>query len=218
MPSLRPTALALLIVALSLPAAARALGIEKGVKLGANFADFRGEFADLAGTKGKLGFVGGPFLALAFAPDLAVEVEVLYSMKGAAYTSEAVDEAGNPLGEFDTFINVNYLEVPLLLRGSLPPVRHVRPMIYVGPTFGFTLGGSLTSQGPGIGDVELTNLEAVDSGAAFGVGAGFPLSGRRVLADLRYTTGFSGIFEPAVIGPQAESINSVFSLTLGVEF
>ncbi len=221
MPLVRRAVLTILAIALILPVCAHALGIEKGVKLGVNYANFRGEFADLANTEAKLGLVGGAFVALDFASDFAVQLEALYSMKGAKVTAELVDDAGNPLGSFDSFFNVSYLEVPLLLRGTILPTRMVKPMVYVGPTFGFSLGGKLKNPAPGSGDEDLPDLEPVDVGAAFGVGASMSVAGRRLLADLRYTTGFTDIYKTdhsINSGPVAESINSVFTLMVGVGF
>ena len=205
----------LFALALLLPAAAGAVGIEKGVKMGVNLSDFRGEFADLVGTQHKLGFVGGAFVAFGFAPDLAIQVEGLFSMKGAKATSTRTDEGGNPLGEFQTFFNVNYLEVPVLLRGTLLRTSPVQPMYYLGPTVGLSLGGKVQSDLAGVREWDLTGLKAVDFGLALGAGAGFKVGGKKILTELRYTTGFSGIWE---LDDALESINDVFSLTVGLAF
>jgi len=207
-----------LVLALAVPPAAHALVFEKGIKLGANLANFRGEFADFANTKGKLGFVGGPFVALRVAPDLAVQTEALFSMKGAKISSVRMDEQGIVRGPFDTFLNVDYLEVPVLLRGSLLPSARVQPQFYVGPTLGFTLSGKLASD---YGEQNLTNLKPVDLGVAFGGGVSARWGPRRLLADLRYTTGFTHIYRidnRDLFPCTAESINSVFSLMVGIGF
>jgi hypothetical protein len=211
----RRTVVTLLALALLLPAAAGAVGIEKGLKAGVNFTNFRGEFADLADTKMKLGFVGGPFVAFRFAPDLAVQVEGLFSMKGAKSVSERTDESGNALGEFTSSWNLNYLEVPVLLRGTLLRTAPVQPMYYLGPTFGIRLGGTFQPDASRSLEQDLTDLKAVDLGFAIGAGVGFGLGGHRVLTELRYTTGFSDVYD---LKDNAESLNSVFSLTAGLAF
>ncbi len=207
-----------LAVAVAVPVAAQAVALEKGIELGANFANFRGEFADFADTKGRLGFVGGPFVALRVAPDLAVEAQVLFSMKGAKMESELIDEGGNPRGTLKTFINVTYLEVPLLLRASFLPAARVQPMLYLGPTLGFTLSGRIHTDR--LGDAELTDLKPVDVGVAFGGGASTRLGGQRLIVDFRYTTGFTDIYhvDIDIFGARAESINNVFSLMVGIGF
>ena len=211
----RRTVAALFALALLVPAAAGAVSIEKGVKAGVNLAGFHGEFADIADPQNKLGLVGGAFIAFGFAPDLAIQVEGLFSMKGAKLTSERTDESGSSLGTFDTFVNLTYLEVPVLLRGTLLRTAVVQPMYYLGPTIGISLGGSVSSDIPGARDYDLTDLKAVDFGLALGAGAGFKLGGRKVLTELRYTTGFSDLYD---IKDNAESINHVFSFTAGLAF
>ena len=197
------------------PAAAGAVSIEKGVKAGVNLSSFHGEFADIADPKVKAGFVGGAFVAFDFAPDLAIQVEGLFSMKGANFVSERTDVEGNPLGTFDTFEKLNYLEVPVLLRGTLLRTAAVQPMYYLGPTFGFSLGGTVQSDAPGLREQDLTDLKAVDFGLALGAGAGFKVGGRKVLTEIRYTTGFGDVYD---VENNLESINHVFSLTAGLAF
>jgi len=212
---LRSTVVALLALALLVPAAAGAMTIEKGIKAGVNLADFRGEFADIADTRTRLGFVGGPFVAFGFAPDLAMQVEALYSMKGAKTTSQRTDQDGNVLGTFDTFVDLSYLEVPVLLRGTLLRHAPVQPMYYLGPTFGFSLGGKVRSSASGLPTQDLEHLKAVDFGLALGVGAGFELGGQKVRAEFRYSPGLSDIYD---LEGNAESINNVFSFTAGLAF
>lgn len=210
-----PAVLIALALALALPAASGAVGVEMGVKAGLNLANFRGEFAGLAGTGTKMGFLGGPFVAFSFAPDLALQVEALFSMKGAKISSEVVDEAGNPLGRFDTFVSVNYLEVPVLLRCSLLKSAPVQPILYLGPTVGIKMSGRVKSDFLAFDDRELQDLRTLDFGAAVGAGVGVKLGGRRLLADVRYTTGFADIYD---IEGNAESINRVIALTAGITF
>jgi hypothetical protein len=206
---------ALFVIALLLPAAASAMGIEKGVKAGANLAGFRGEFADAFDVKTKLGFVVGPFVAFAFAPDLAIQVEGLFSMKGAKLPA-STDSDGNPPGEESAaFVNPSYLEVPVLLRGTLLRHSPVQPMYYLGPTIGISLGGEVRSDAPGSPDQDLTDLKAVDFGVALGAGAGFKVGGLKVLTEFRYTRGLTDIYD---LKDNLESINDVFSLTAGFAF
>jgi hypothetical protein len=214
MPHARATA-ALLALALLAPAAAGAVGIEKGVKGGLNLASFRGEFADVADAKVKAGIVAGAFLAFDLAPDLAIQVEGLFSMKGAKLTSVGVDSEGNPGRAYESFVSLNYLEVPVLLRGTLLRTAAVQPMYYLGPTVGISLGGRFEADSPGVPGRDLTDLKPVDIGVALGAGVGFDLGGRRVLTEIRYTTGFADLYD---LEGNLESVNQVLSLTAGLAF
>ena len=208
----RSIAFASLVLALLVPVTAGAVSIEKGVKAGVNLANFRGGFADIADTRTKAGFVGGAFVAFGFAPDLALQVEGLFSMKGAKTVSERTDDAGNPRGEIEDFWKLSYLEVPVLLRGTLMRTAPVQPMFYVGPTLGFSLGGRF---GDDLSEHDLTDLKPVDLGVAVGAGAGFELGGKKVRTEVRYTTGFGDLYD---LKDNLESINNVFSLTAGLAF
>ncbi len=211
--SLRRSVVVVALVAAWLPGTATAMGIEKGIKAGVNLASFRGEFADIADAKTRTGFVVGGFLALGFAPDLAVQVEALFSQKGAKFEGVRTDEIGDPLGESDTFVKLDYMEVPVLLRGTLLRGSPVQPVYFLGPTVGFSLGGTVESDG--VPDEDLEDLKGVDLGLALGAGARFALAGQKVTAEFRWTTGFTDIYD---IEGNAESINNVFSVLAGVAF
>jgi hypothetical protein len=148
-------------------------------------------------------------------PDLAIQVEGLLSVKGAKTGSERTDNDGNVLGRFDSFVNLNYFEVPVLLRGTLLRHSPVQPMYYLGPTIGFSLGGELRPDQSGAASVDLTDLKAVDLGLALGAGIGFKLGGQRLLTEFRYTAGLGDVYD---LEDNFESINRVFSFTAGVAF
>ena len=205
---------ALFALALLAPAAAGAVSIEKGVKAGVNLASFRGDFADIADPNLKAGFVGGAFVAFGFAPDLAIQVEGLFSMKGAKLPWVRVDLEGNPVRPDESSVSLSYLEVPVLLRGTLLRTAAVQPMYYLGPTIGISLGGTQSGV-PGARDPDLKDLKALDFGLALGAGAGFKLGGKKVLTEIRWTTGFTDIYD---LEGNLESITPVFSLTAALAF
>jgi hypothetical protein len=211
--SLRGSIGIVIVLGSLLPGVAGAIGIEKGVKAGVNLASFRGEFADIADPKVKTGFVGGAFVAFGFAPDLAVQVEALYSQKGAKFEGVRVDEGGNPRGPFETVVRVDYLEIPVLLRGTLLRGAPVHPVYFVGPTAGIDLGGTVETEH--FDDVDLKDLKGVDLGLALGGGAAFGLGRQKVTAEFRYTTGFADIYD---LSGNAASINSVYSFLVGFAF
>ncbi len=202
-------------LALALPAVCGAADLEMGVKAGLNLANFRGEFGERAGTEVKLGFVGGPFVALGVAPGLAVQAEALFSMKGAKVPDAGVDYQNGRVLAYDTFVNLDYVEVPVLLRWT--PLRRapVRPMLVAGPTLGISLGGKVATEVMGVPEQSLRHLEPLDFGVALGGGFGVALGGHRLTAEARYTTGFRDTY--AVAGGAA-CINRVVSLTTGVTF
>ena len=201
------------ILALGLHAEARAGAWEAGVKTGLNLASFRGDYADLVGTKTKLGFVGGGYAAYRLGPAVALQAELLYSMKGAKVTSTWIDFTGNPTGTIKGFWVLDYLEVPLLARVSFAQGSMVRPELIAGPALGFKLRARFEPGAPGTGTRDLDNVRAVDVGAALGAGASIGRGPLRLLLEARYTTGFSDLYD---LSGNLESINQAFSFMVGV--
>lgn len=206
---IRTLTLALAVLALT---AGRGEAWEKGVRAGLDLATFRGDFSELLDLKGKFGFTGGAFVAFPVSRMVAIQPEALFVMKGAKTVVEGTDPSGNPTGAEDIFWDLSYLEIPVLLRVSPIPEAAMQPRLFLGPNFGISLGGRFHSN---FGSEDITDLKAVDVGATGGVGVRTALGGRGVTADLRYTTGFGDLFD---VDGNIAPINSVFSLTVGVEF
>lgn len=204
--------LALLALAGLLLAPSRAASFEKGIRAGVDLASLGGDFGEMVGLDPKAGFTGGGFVAFPLHPVVALQVEALYTMKGAKATAMHTDDAGNLSDPFTTYFDYHYLDVPILLRLSPWPGWRIRPMVFVGPDFGVSLGGRI--HGGGFAQT-LHDFKAVDAGWSGGVGLRWPMAGVTALGDLRYTRGFADLWD---IRGNLESVNSVFSLTVGVEW
>ena len=201
------------ILALGLQAEARAGVWEGGVKTGLNLASFRGDYPELVGTKAKLGFVGGGYVAYRLGPAVALQTELLYSMKGTKVSSEWIDQTGNPTGTIESFWILDYLEVPLLVRVSFAQESMVRPELIVGPALGFKLRARFEFGAPGTGSSDLHDVRPVDVGATLGAGASIGRGPFRLLLEARYTTGFSDLYD---ISGNYESINQAFAFMVGI--
>lgn len=208
-------AASLLAILLIVPAASRAGTLELGLKVGANYSNFTGDFHDFADTKFRTGFVGGGILAFAFSPALAVQTEGLFTVKGADLGNvQEMDQNGVPTGRtFSATVDLRYIEVPVLLRGTLLP-GPVSPYLYVGPTFGFNLDGRFNTDLPGLSQ-DLKDIKPVDYGVAAGGGVRLQVAGMHLLGDLRYTRGLADVYD---IPGNLESINSCWTLSAGLIF
>ena len=196
---------------IALPGEARPAVWEAGLKAGLNIAGFRGEFADFSGAETKLGFVGGGFVAYPLRSGLALQGELLYSMKGAKLEIQGTDVNGNPVNTFTYSWTLHYLEVPLLVRASLGSTWRVRPELSAGPTLGFKLSGRYE---PAPGDSHnLDDVKPVDVGFTAGVGAVMGSGQLKYRVEARYTSGFSSIYD---VSGNIESINQAFSIMVGV--
>ena len=204
----RTVVLALAVVAST---ASRGEAWEKGVRMGLDLSTFRGEFGRLVGVQNKLGFTGGGFAAFPVNRIVAIQPEAMFVMKGAKTEIETTDFAGNPTGRESIFWDLRYVEIPVLVRINPMPDARLQPRLLLGPSLGFSLGGRFKSS---FGGDDIQGMRAVDLGAAAGIGVRTAVAGRGVTADLRYTTGFRDLFD---VQGNADAINSVFSVTFGVE-
>lgn len=198
--------IAALAGALALPQAAEA-GVQFGLKAGANMAKPTGADADdLEGTlKHKVGFAGGIFLAFNFGRVVTIQAEALYTMKGAAFEYEDIDET------IVQKLYGDYLEIPLLLKLKLP-TPGIQPFVFAGPYVGFKLKEKLTIMGEEI-PIDERILKNNDYGAIFGGGLQL---GRSLHVDVRYSMGLQKIIDE---GAEAVDFkNGVWSATIGIGF
>jgi hypothetical protein len=186
------------------PAAA---DIRFGIKAGGNMAKPMGADAQdpLATLKSRVGFMGGIFLTIDLGPVIAIQSEVLYTMKGATYV--ALD---------DTFTNklyADYVEVPLLIKLKIP-TPGVQPFVLAGPTVGFKLQEKQMSNGEEVPFTEAL-LKDNDYGAVFGAGLNM---GKHLMLDVRYSLGLQKVI--AVFEGEAppDFKNGVWSASLGIAF
>ena len=167
-----------------------------GVKAGVNYADvsFDGEVA----SSGRVGLLAGGFATIPLFGWLAVQPEVIYTVKGTA-----VDVA-----DIKSDLIVDYVEVPLLARIS------IRRKIYVavGPSMAFRVRArSRTAFGGSTEEIDLKeDVESFDLGV---VGAAGIDLGRWVF-DGRYTHGLSDIDAR----DDAKMRNRVLSVSAGIRF
>lgn len=197
------------------PGAARA--VEMGIKTGADFATFEGDFGRSLGGDRKWGFTGGGFMAFPASPRLAIQWEALYTAKGMKLTvPTGTDEAGTPTGPYDVFWSLHYIEVPVTLRIAAPQGWTWQPRAFFGPDLGITLSGNFRSKGgtaPPYSSA-ITHLKPVDVGFTAGAGVRRAMGHRALIGEARYTRGFDDIYDQ---GSSYKSINSVFSFLLGFE-
>ena len=179
-----------------------------GITAGLNFADM----SEIEDSDMRMGFVLGGHLVMPFGPTFAFQPEVLYSQKGAK--GSTVDEESGE--EVDIELKHDYLEIPLLLRMSIPTSGSVRPYLLLGPSIGLSMSCEIDGESGGVSvgiDCdELLEPSSVDLGGALGGGIEFPVGTRAMSLGVRYTAGFSEVFE------EDESKNRVLAILAGFTF
>jgi hypothetical protein len=118
------TGLALAAIALTATSASAQKKTEAGFLGGASFSTLTGTDSDVS-PKSSTGFGGGFFVTIPVAKSVSIEPEILYINKGAGFEDE----------EFT--LNLNYVEIPVLLRYEFTPAGG--PFAYIGPYIGINV-------------------------------------------------------------------------------
>ena len=163
-----------------------------GLTAGVGFARVAGKgYADVAT---RHGFVGGASVITPFTNNMAFQLEALYAMKGASLRTGAGSSPS---------VGLDYVEIPLMLRGDVRLSGKMRPFAYSGPALSLKV---LERDDPATGE-----FKAVDVGWVFGGGLAFAAGHRAITMGARYELGLRNI---TTVG---ETKNRVLSLVASVE-
>ena len=105
-------------------------GMMFGVKAGLNMSNWTGDDAALdfgVDPSSKMGFGGGVFFGYSFSELFGIQAEALYMMKGATYEAEFEGTT------YTADAKIDYFEVPLLLKVTIPTEGKIKPAIFAGP-------------------------------------------------------------------------------------
>ena len=90
-----------------------------GSKIGLNLANVK---VDSESGKSKTGFVIGSYLNFPLSPSISVQPELFWTDKGA-----------KPKSDEGNTIKLSYLELPVLLKYSIPTQGSMSPYLFAGP-------------------------------------------------------------------------------------
>lgn len=148
------------------------LGLQGGVSI-SNFSAPTGITAD-----NVTGFAAGILVELPLNESVAIQPEALFVQKGA-------DLAGS--GAVNVSSKLNSLDVPIFLKLSLG--KDIRPYVFLGPNFSFTLSSSLQANAGGSMGTLSFSPNTYDLGFAGGAGAEFG----PIFVNVRYLAGVLNI-------------------------
>ena len=173
-----------------------------GLKVGLNFSKFNDDKA-----QSLAGFAGGGFLTYSLNDWLALQPEVIFTMKGGKLVEQAT---GYLPVEFD--IRLNYVEIPVLAKVQFFSGGLFRPHLFAGPFVSY-----LTE-----------NIRQVDYGIAFGTGFHLNFESSALIFDLRYSLGMRDVVNlntmlvdstgAVIYQNQRLAKTGVFSVTIGLAF
>ncbi len=203
---------------LLLPQVSSAAQPKFGLKVGLNSADITG--ADLAAFeslfeapfKPKIGFCGGGFVVFALSKGMAIQVEALYTQKGAK--AEGMIDLGAGPEPFTVSWNTDYIEIPVLFKYVFETKGNLKPVLFAGPSVAFKMTAKLKASVQGQSDeMNIPGFKSTDFGLVFGGGLDI---GPKIRVDLRYILGLTKLVD--MDGTTADIKNGVFSLMVGYAF
>lgn len=188
------------------PVLGQGLGI--GVQGGATFATLAGD--DVSDADYKTGLAIGVRASFGLAPMLSVQPELNYMQKGAEVSD--VDITG-------TF-NLTYLQIPVLLKLSVPTPVGPNPYIYAGPAVSFEADCSVEATDGSVTvtvdcddpDADFLERKTMTWAAVAGAGIGFDLLVGEATLDVRYDLGLTSIDDSA---DEADVKNRAITVMLG---
>ncbi len=184
---------------LLVPASARAQG-QIGAVVGATLSTLRG----VDGLDSRTGLIGG--LSLVFSGPLALQTGALFVSKGAEGQSSGPDG-----------LELEYLEVPLLLRLAVGGGSGVSPHFYAGPYLGFQIDCTVDGFS---GDCDNLGVStnSMDIGGIIGGGLDFNLGPLILTGGLRYGFGVSKVADFEFGSVQESAKNGTFAIYTGLAF
>jgi hypothetical protein len=190
------TALCVIMLVASFVSAQEVTGV--GPKVQLNMANVAGD--NSSDNKMALLFGAGGFLTMSVVPELDLQAEVIYNMKGTK---------GDPDWSYTlSYIEANLLaKYPIVIEGS-----DIKPTVFAGPTLGVLVSASADPGGVDIKD----NLETLEYGLIFGAGATIPIEDGALVVDARFNLGLANLLK--VGGSVYSNTNQVISLSVGYAF
>ncbi|MFH1352755.1 MAG: porin family protein [bacterium] len=200
---------------------ARAQNLSFGVKAGLNFAnlspDPAGEYwegyyggypcSDSYAYAYKItgGIALGGFAVYKVNDNLSIQPELLYTQKGAKvewtdtfkYEDWMYQYTETYSGECD--VELNYIEIPVLVKYSISPGGDIRPFVFGGPALGILMGAKADSE-----DIK-SDCKSTELSIVLGGGVDYGIYS----VDLRYSMGMTKVFN------EGDEKNSVISLMVG---
>ena len=131
----------------------------------------------------RFGFAAGGVLHYKLSDIFGVQPSLLYVMKGAT----------KKVGGIQSTFQLDYIELPVLLRVSFPVSTTVVPYITAGGAVSYNLQAIVTSDAPGVSVQEISDIRKIDYGISAGGGVQMYIANQKFILDARYTFGLSNI-------------------------
>ena len=187
------------------------LAAQAGLKGGVNFSTLSQKGADLLSLSwgSYTGFTIGGFYTFGINNYLAFQPELYFSRKGGKLEGSI----GGFMGSKS--IDIDYLEIPLLMKLRFPTQSKISPSVFIGPYGAYKLssGGTISILGFEL-EEGLIGITDSDFGLVFGGAIDYQVSNVTVILDIRYDLGLVNVGEP-ILGVENEIKTRSLILMLG---
>ena len=191
----------------ALAQATTTFGVQGGINV-ANVSFSGGDTGEVAPDfTSKTRAVFGGFVARDFNSKAGLQVDFLYSQKGTKAT--ATDG-------IDTFVfeaTVDYIEIPVLIRGNIPGSGAVKARVFGGPSFAFKVTDDSRTSFNGI---EVEDEDTEIKGNDFGLVIGGAVQFGQFFVDARYNWGLVNILKDATDNEEVKT--RTFGIMVGFQF
>ena len=186
-----------------------------GVKGGLNLAKLVGGDA-MDEFDFKMGFCGGAFVTLNIVESLAIQPEVLFTMKGTKLEEGLFGGVGDRLNKelVEVVTELNYVEVPVLAKIIIAVDENFKPNVFAGPAVGIKLSAKSKAEIAGQSmEEDLEDIKDIDLGLV--VGGGVELG--KLVIEGRYVMSLDTIIDSE--GEiESDVKNQVISVMAGFSF
>jgi hypothetical protein len=166
----------------------------------------------------KAGFAAGALATFRINRLFSLEADVLYVKKGS---NQTISVPGFPFGDIEVTYELDYVEIPLLLRTHLFPSAKIQPSLAFGPYVAFLTAKKYTYRIAAVGteEEEISGIESTDYGFTTGAGLTIPANLGSLRIEYRYSMGFVDLKLPTGPGfPEIELRNYGHYLMFGLAF
>jgi len=175
-----------------------------------------GDYTVESGIKG--GFGGGALAMFRINDLFSLEADILYVKKGS---NQTISIPGFPYGDIKVKYQLDYVEIPLLVRVNPLPRAKIQPSLAVGPYLAFLTAKRYIYRISGIGswEDEIKGIKSTDYGITFGTGLNIPAKVCGLRIEYRYSMGFVDLTLPTGPGfPEIGLKNYCHGLMFGLVF
>jgi hypothetical protein len=187
-----------------------------GVKGGIMGSNMYG--ADTGGLDTRVAGCFGGFVEYFFTETAGIQGEILYMMKGWSVGG----------GGTDVSYDLNYVQIPVMLKLRSGPPERTTYHVMVGPAIGVTVKDEIGCEGFGCtsSGVKLVNdvftANSTDFGLVVGVGVAAPVANYNLNVEVRGDLGLFNVYEEVDFDSfenvQLEAKNASFGLLVGMGF